>query len=78
MLVLWKLNFVVWLKTLLQAMYVFFSLNKYLEFQNLCEMFIEKGNKLPIRNVKMKWINMLFLMKRIIELYLTCNYKNAC
>jgi len=37
--------------------------------QNLCEMFIEKGNKLPIRNVKMKWINMLFLMKRVIKLY---------
>lgn len=47
----------------------FGSLKKYLEFQNLCEMFIEKGNKLPIRNVKMKWINMLFLMKRVIKLY---------
>jgi hypothetical protein len=71
MLVLSKLNFVVWLKALFQVMYVCFlgSLNKYLEFQNLCEMFIEKENKLPIRNVKMKWINMLFLMKRVIKLY---------
>ncbi len=68
MLVLSKLNLVAWLEVLLQAIYVFFfhSFKKFLEFQKLCGVLIEKGNKL-FRNVKMKWINMLFPMKCVME-----------
>ncbi len=43
-----KLNLVIQLGALFQAMYAFFSHSpkKYLEFQKLCEAFTKKGNKL--------------------------------
>jgi hypothetical protein len=65
-----KFSLVVELEVLFQAMYPFFShsLKKYLEFQKLCEMFMEKGNKM-FRNVKTKWISMLSLMQRVMEQY---------
>jgi hypothetical protein len=58
------------LEALLQAIYAFFSHSpkKYLEFQKLCEVLMEKGNKL-FQNVKTKWINMLFLVQQVMEQY---------
>jgi hypothetical protein len=57
MLVLLNFNLAAQLEMLLQAMYVFFfhSLKKFLEFQKLFDVFIEKGNKL-FTNVKMKCV----------------------
>jgi hypothetical protein len=54
-----KLNLMVRLGVLFQAMYAFFfhSPKKYLEFQKLCEVFMEKGNKL-FQNVKTRSISM--------------------
>ncbi len=66
MFVLSKLNLVAQLEALFQAMYAFFfhSLKKYLEFQKLCEVLMEKGNKL-FQNVKTRWISMLSLMQQL-------------
>jgi hypothetical protein len=68
MLVLSKLSLVARLEVLPQTMYVFFfhSLKKFLEFQKLRDVLIEKGNKL-FKNLKMKWISMLFPMKCVME-----------
>jgi hypothetical protein len=66
-LMLSKLNLVAQLGVLLQAMYAFFfhSPKKYLEFQKLCEMLMEKRNKL-LQNVKTRWINMLYPMQQVM------------
>jgi len=69
-LVLSKLGWVAQLKALLQTMSTFFSHSpkKYLEFQKLCEVFMEGGNKLP-RNVKTKCISILYLVQQDMEQY---------
>jgi hypothetical protein len=55
---------------LLQALYGFFSHSpkKFLEFQSLCDVLTKKGNKL-MKNMKTRWINMLFLVKHVMEQY---------
>jgi hypothetical protein len=69
-LVLSKLKLVVQLEALLQALYGFFSHspNKFLKYHNLCDVLIDKGNK-QLRNVKTRWINMLSLVKHVMEQY---------
>jgi hypothetical protein len=69
MLVLSKLSLVVQLEALLHTLYGFFfhSPKKFLEFQSLCDVLIEKGNKL-LKNMKIKWSNM-FPMKCVMEQY---------
>ncbi len=39
-----------------------------MEFQLLCDVFIVKGNKF-FTNVKTRWINMLILVKHVMEQY---------
>jgi hypothetical protein len=50
----------------------FFSLihliKKFFEFQKLCDVLTEKMNKL-LRNVKTKWMNILFPVKHVMEQY---------
>ncbi len=48
--------------------FFFHSPKKFLEFQSLCDVFIKKGNKL-LRNMKIRWINMLSLVKHVMEQY---------
>jgi len=64
MFMLSKLSLVAQLEALFQAMYAFFfhSPKRYLEFQKLWEVFMEKRKKL-FQNVKTIWINMLFLVQ---------------
>jgi hypothetical protein len=63
-----KLSWMAQLEALLQAMSTLFShsLKKYLEFQKLCAMFMEKRNKL-LWNVKTKWISILSLVQQVME-----------
>jgi hypothetical protein len=39
-----------------------------MEFQRLCDVLLEKENKL-FTNVKTRWINMLILVKHVMEQY---------
>jgi len=65
-----KLNLVARLGALFQAMYAFFfhSPKKYLELQKLCEVLMEKRNKL-LQNVKTRWISMLYPMQQVMGQY---------
>jgi hypothetical protein len=51
---------------------MFFSLThlikKFFEFHKLCGVLIEKMNKL-LKNVKTRWMNILFPMKHVMEQY---------
>jgi hypothetical protein len=40
----------------------------FVEFQRLCDVLLEKGNKL-FTNVKTRWINMLILVKHVMGNY---------
>jgi hypothetical protein len=69
-LVLSKLKLVVQLKALLQALYGFFSHSpkNFLKYHSLCDVLIDKGNK-QLRNMQTRWINMLSLVKHVMEQY---------
>jgi hypothetical protein len=68
-LVLSKLNWVVHLETTLVVCMGFYFIHQiFVEFQRLCDVLLEKKNKL-FTNVKTRWINMLILVKHVMEKY---------
>jgi hypothetical protein len=72
MLVLLKLNLVVWwnLYYHIWQLCMNFSLspNRFFEYQKFYDVLIEKRNKL-LKDVKMQWVCVLFPMKCVMEQY---------
>jgi hypothetical protein len=72
--VLLKLNMVSKLETFskLWSLYVYFckSPKRHLEVSKLVEILETKGNKI-LKNVKIRWISMLALAKRVMAKYCT-------
>jgi hypothetical protein len=70
MFTLLELDLVHQVESLIQNLYAFFVHNpkKFLEFQNLVDFINNKGNKL-FKNVEIRWISMLFPIKRVYVKY---------
>jgi hypothetical protein len=75
---LFKLNMVCRLENLFQTLYAYFSESpkKHLEFNKLVEIMETQGNKL-LKNVKIRWISMLELVKRVMREYCILMVKMA-
>jgi hypothetical protein len=65
------------LEGILQATYTYFSFSPKRHFEQckLAQLLDTKGNKL-LRNMKTRWIFMLFLGKRVLEEYKSPGGKN--
>jgi hypothetical protein len=73
-----KLPLVIWLENMLQTLHSYFahSPKRHLEFTKLEKLMQIKGNKI-LRNVKIRWISMLNLAKKVTAKYRTLLVKMA-